>query len=747
MLPPSEPPSNTHSAMALDGGVEASDSGLAAATGPPSGPPLPSPDLVTKDVWEKILEDHEEDLHARTSRGGNFQPPTEPGNGSETGTAVLGTTNIEDQLGLDDHFTNFAEIMNNKRPRAGTLSSVCSEDMRYLLASGGDELGSILSSMDLDKVFRPSCSGRTPSSSISGGPAPMGRSSMPREDSNAISSREIDRLLDGALLSPHAGPSSAGSSGPSAPLEPPAAAAPRGSPDLTRPLWRRVIESVDSVRTKLAATGDDDLKAKQALLRAFYDDVMPRLKELGPVGGVSMLRLDVMMAEAGLFVDSVQPETVRQLMQSAQQALTAIKNYASSAIIASIAQSTPAPHEHAPLPEKPFFPAPPGKGALAPDAVGLPQCSTPPDGCRDVDVDSDSKNPKLHACKNCQRAKTACNDTRPCARCVRLGLSCDGDTKAVKRACASCKRSKVKCDLDDRQPCSRCTRLAIECTPHVPNKKKRVGGKDDDDDSLFSLANLDQLAELEQLAEIATPNRGVSPAHDVGVEMDALALGNLDDVVGTLLQEATSSAASVPAADPSAFLPLLSPEEAMGETGWVAAAEERGVRVGVQRRGERHFCAVSIELDGPAAKGVEALRALQRNWAYPDDVLQRMSVLSESGALPSAGVDATDFLQQTVALSGSFSGGAVEMVLQGKWSVQNGRYSLMARPVPWNLQGISNSSVSMDAWLVPSGPQPDKSLFRVVAEVPAELSAKLIASDGAKHVCGWAQRVQASMSK
>ena len=38
----------------------------------------------------------------------------------------------------------------------------------------------------------------------------------------------------------------------------------------------------------------------------------------------------------------------------------------------------------------------------------------------------------------------------------------------------------------------------------VPNKKKRVGGKDgDDDNELFSLANLDQLAELEHLAEAA----------------------------------------------------------------------------------------------------------------------------------------------------------------------------------------------------------------------------------------------------
>ena len=55
---------------------------------------------------------------------------------------------------------------------------------------------------------------------------------------------------------------------------------------------------------------------------------------------------------------------------------------------------------------------------------------------------------KMHACRNCQRAKTACMDVRPCPRCLRLGIPCDSDAKAVKRACASCKRAKVKCDLD-----------------------------------------------------------------------------------------------------------------------------------------------------------------------------------------------------------------------------------------------------------------------------------------------------------
>ena len=103
----------------------------------------------------------------------------------------------------------------------------------------------------------------------------------------------------------------------------------RTSSDLTRPLWRQVVESVDGARTKLA--GDDDLKGKQELLRTFYDEVMPRLKELGPVGQVAMSRLNVMMAEAGLFLGSVQPESVIQLMQAVQQVRAAAHPPASPA--------------------------------------------------------------------------------------------------------------------------------------------------------------------------------------------------------------------------------------------------------------------------------------------------------------------------------------------------------------------------------------------------------------------------------
>jgi len=70
----------------------------------------------------------------------------------------------------------------------------------------------------------------------------------------------------------------------------------------------------------------------------------------------------------------------------------------------------------------------------------------------------------LLACKNCQKARTACTDQRPCQRCTRLGLQCEGEAKPVRRACDQCKRAKTKCDLNDAMPCARCVRLKLECT-------------------------------------------------------------------------------------------------------------------------------------------------------------------------------------------------------------------------------------------------------------------------------------------
>ena len=83
------------------------------------------------------------------------------------------------------------------------------------------------------------------------------------------------------------------------------------------------------------------------------------------------------------------------------------------------------------------------------------------------------------ACKACQAAKVStlsCADgQRPCGRCLRLGIPCEGDARVIKRACVVCRDSKVKCDIDDNfgQPCTRCQRLGTPCVPHVPSKRKR----------------------------------------------------------------------------------------------------------------------------------------------------------------------------------------------------------------------------------------------------------------------------------
>ena len=89
-----------------------------------------------------------------------------------------------------------------------------------------------------------------------------------------------------------------------------------------------------------------------------------------------------------------------------------------------------------------------------------------------------SRTKQSHACSSCQRAKTACSVAeRPCRRCTRLGLVCE-DLKLIKRACGTCRESKVKCDMDDHfpLPCSRCKRLGTACAPHVPTKRRRAEG-------------------------------------------------------------------------------------------------------------------------------------------------------------------------------------------------------------------------------------------------------------------------------
>ena len=58
----------------------------------------------------------------------------------------------------------------------------------------------------------------------------------------------------------------------------------------------------------------------------------------------------------------------------------------------------------------------------------------------------------------------ACDETRPCPRCVRLKIECYvADVKPKKTACINCHKAKTACD--GNMPCGRCTRLKARTCP------------------------------------------------------------------------------------------------------------------------------------------------------------------------------------------------------------------------------------------------------------------------------------------
>ncbi|EKX47578.1 hypothetical protein GUITHDRAFT_106565 [Guillardia theta CCMP2712] len=93
-----------------------------------------------------------------------------------------------------------------------------------------------------------------------------------------------------------------------------------------------------------------------------------------------------------------------------------------------------------------------------------------------------SKPPRLPftACDQCRRCKTRCDDQAPCSRCVRsgLGAACsrlaEDDmleipqylaeyrlSRRATKACLSCQLKKVRCG--DSRPCARCYRMGLTC--------------------------------------------------------------------------------------------------------------------------------------------------------------------------------------------------------------------------------------------------------------------------------------------
>lgn len=109
-----------------------------------------------------------------------------------------------------------------------------------------------------------------------------------------------------------------------------------------------------------------------------------------------------------------------------------------------------------------------GAAPSKPNADGGDGGTEPPRGLR----------AKAHACANCHKARTVCNELeRPCPRCVRMGLDCEPQAKVMKQTCVACRNSKVKCDLEAcwPEPCKRCLRLGTACVPHEPMKRRPPG--------------------------------------------------------------------------------------------------------------------------------------------------------------------------------------------------------------------------------------------------------------------------------
>ena len=131
-----------------------------------------------------------------------------------------------------------------------------------------------------------------------------------------------------------------------------------------------------------------------------------------------------MMADTGLVQGTIAPESTEDFSHVVEQALAAVKRYASSAMLASAV---------APRGTSPSSPTgrPMGRiGAGHPGVAVRGETSFDPrpdasfGGLGDSEqtgvIDPDADSHKLHACRNCQKAKTACTDHRPCARCLRL---------------------------------------------------------------------------------------------------------------------------------------------------------------------------------------------------------------------------------------------------------------------------------------------------------------------------------------
>jgi len=514
------------------------------------------------------------------------------------------------------------------------------------------------------------------------------------------------------------------------------------------------------------------------------------------VGLLAQQRLAVMMAEVGLVQGqgSSIPESESDFREIVAQAMSAVRRYAGSAIIAPVvsprgqrsnsagcasvgsastgaAVVPAAPSSHSPD-DLPMF-----------SFVALSEYAQ--EGVLELAADpsvADDDTPKLHACKNCQRAKTACMDQRPCARCVRLQMLCDNEIKTVKRACANCKRAKVKCNLDDENPCRRCKRLGLKCPPHVPNKKKRL--QEPDDLETFSGASVAALP-LPTGSANAWPEPPMAPTADMAsagmtsaarpqTEQLPTELLRGDDLCSLLMQQENGSGQltpPVPAVPPAvghaplltmpnghaATLsppgdggPILSMAEVLRGEGWALVQQDGNVRLSSCLHGGRMLWCIATDMPVPPAMVAAGIRHLLSNWGSEDPLVRSIEVLSQGGGVPAWVANCSCCFEQVLYanVASTTAAGVLEprdFVLHSVWMIVQGAHTCSIRPTVDDaaplFPGVLRSSASVDTYVLPNQVEPNGSLVYAVLDAGDMLNDSLVAANP-KQLVQWTRRAQ-----
>jgi len=549
----------------------------------------------------------------------------------------------------------------------------------------------------------------------------------------------------------------------------------RSSSDQARPLWSSVIKAMDSLSARLVLEGDCAEQRKAALV-SFFELIMPLLAAVGPVGLLAQQRLAVMMSEVGITQNVAAEPSEEEFRHIVSTAMAAVKRYASSAMVAPVV---------APRSRRQAETAPVAAAALAsgddsaragsdgPDwgfsfeelvhEVHRPnsrptsmQFDEPPmlsvlEGTS-AEAGSSATTPKIHACKNCQRAKTACMDQRPCARCIRLAIPCDNEVKAVKRACANCKRAKVKCNLDDENPCKRCKRLGVNCSPHVAQKKKmRVDG--DAAAELFA-EPLPLKHELSSEPDSSGMPLGLGDRFDItDIFTEASSVDSLGDGAGANDESASgsSSLGGLHSGDHALLVPLA--DVLSDGRRWKVVHQEGNVRV--RRPTDGRLWGTATDVPAPPCRVAEGLRSLFRNWGTDDGLVQTIDVVCEGGGVPGWISNCAMCFEQVLHVKcGDVKSGAESLfdrffeprdfVLRSVWSLKDGQHLCSIRPTEDDAAppqpGFLRSTLAIDVFVLPNQEEPDGSLVYTVID-PGELNSRLLEYNH-KRLMHWTRRAQ-----